>query len=347
MAQGEQPLRGIVVGLGVMGSHHLRVLRSLPDCVVVAVVDPDDERRARHRTGDGAIATHVSLAEALADNEADFVCIATPVDLLPRSAEQALEAGLAVLVEKPIAATEAEAEDLVRSAEERGLLLSVGHVERFNPAVMALKEKLEQDSLGRIYQLHARRLSPYPHRGTLSGVALDLATHDLDVMRHVTGQEVVRVYAETADRGADGIEDLVCATLRFEDDSTGLLEVNWLTPTKVRELTVTGERGMFVVDYLTQDLRFYEHPRAAIEWETLGVVRGIGEGDMIRYAVPRREPLVVQWEAFLGALRTDGPPPVPGREGLAALSIATAIRQAGRNHEPLVPTYMRARSREA
>jgi UDP-N-acetylglucosamine 3-dehydrogenase len=342
---GEEPLRGIVVGLGAMGSHHLRVLRSLPNCSVVAVVDPEDERRSSVSPADGAIGQHASFGNALERHEADFACIAAPVDRLAALAREALDAGLAVLVEKPLATNETEAEELIDHAEERSLLLSVGHVERFNPAVVALKEKLATDALGRIYQLHARRLSPYPDRRNLSGVALDLATHDLDVMRHVLGKEVVRVFAETAHRTGNEIEDLVCASLRFEDESTGLLEVNWLTPTKVRELTVTGERGMFVVDYLTQDLRFFEHPRAAIEWEALGVVRGSDEGDMIRYAIPRREPLVVQWEAFLAALRTGGPAPVPGREGLAALSIANAIRQAGRDHEPVVPTYMRARVR--
>jgi UDP-N-acetylglucosamine 3-dehydrogenase len=339
VAPDEQPLRGVVVGLGVMGSHHLRVLRALSGCSVVAVVDPEDERRAGAWPQDGSIAEHSTLSEALRAHEADFACIAAPVDRLAGLAREAIDAGLAVLVEKPLAASEAEAEELIRHAEERSLLLSVGHVERFNPAVVALKEKLAKNPLGRIYQLHARRLSPYPDRRNLSGVALDLATHDLDVMRHVLGEEVVRVFAETAQRAGNEFEDLVCASLRFEDDSTGLLEVNWLTPTKVRELTVTGERGMFVVDYLTQDLRFFEHPRAAIEWEALGLVRGSDEGDMIRYAIPRREPLVVQWEAFLAAVRSGGPPPVPGREGLAALSIATAIRRAGQEHQPVVPAY--------
>jgi UDP-N-acetylglucosamine 3-dehydrogenase len=328
-----------------MGSHHLRVLRSLPECTVVAVVDPEDEPRRRALPADGTLSAYTSLSAALERHEADFACVAAPADRLPALAHEALEASLAVLVEKPIAPTEEEAEELIRFAEERSLLLSVGHVERFNPAVLALREKLDQHALGRIYQLHARRLSPYPARRHLLGVSLDLATHDLDVMRHVSGKEVVRVFAETADRGSDGIEDLVCASLRFEDDSTGLLEVNWLTPTKVRELSVTGERGMFVVDYLTQDLRFFEHPSETIEWEALGVVRGSDEGDMIRYAIARREPLVVQWEAFFAALRAGGPAPVPGREGLAALSIATAIRKAGREHEPVVPTYMQARSR--
>jgi UDP-N-acetylglucosamine 3-dehydrogenase len=344
VAPSEQPLRGIVVGLGMMGMHHLRVLRSVPGCTVVAVVDPEHERRSRARPAEGTTADHESLSDAIGRHEADFACIAVPVDRLPALAREALEAGLAVLVEKPLAPTETEAEELIEFAEERSLMLSVGHVERFNPAVVALKEKLAQNSLGRIYQLHARRLSPYPDRRHLSGVALDLATHDLDVMRHVTGKEVIRVFAETAQRGGGDVEDLVCASLRFEDDSTGLLEVNWLSPTKVRELTVTGEGGMFVVNYLTQDLRFFEHPRESIEWEALGLVRGSDEGDMIKYAIPRREPLVVQWDAFLGALRAGGAAPVPGREGLAALSIAVAIRKAGREHEPVVPTYVQARS---
>jgi UDP-N-acetylglucosamine 3-dehydrogenase len=328
-----------------MGSHHLRVLRSLPDCAVVAVVDPEDERRRKAQSADREVAEYSTLDSALERHEAEFACIAAPADHLPELARQALEAGLAVLVEKPIAPSEEEAEELIRFAEERGLLLSVGHVERFNPAVVALRQKLDEHALGRIYQVHARRLSPYPVRSHLLGVALDLATHDLDVMRHITGQEVVRVFAEIGERAGHDVEDLVCATLRFEDDSTGLLEVNWLTPAKVRELTVTGEGGMFIVDYLTQDLRFFEHPRKAIEWEALGVVRGSDEGDMIRYAIQRREPLVVQWEAFLAALRAGDPAPVPGREGLAALSIATAIRKAGREHGPVVPTYMQARSR--
>jgi len=345
VSAGAPPLRGIVVGLGAMGSHHLRVLRALPDVTVAAVVDPEDERRDRAGTAHGARTGYATLTEALNEHEADFACLAAPVDELPALAHEALDAGLAILVEKPLAPTESEAEELIRFAWKRKLLLSVGHVERFNPAVVALKEKLAQNALGRVYQLHARRLSPYPARRKLFGVALDLATHDLDVMRHVTGKEVVRVFAETAERSGGDVEDLMCASLRFEDDSTGLLEVNWLTPTKVRELTVTGERGMFVVDYLTQDLRFFEHPRAAIEWEALGVVRGSDEGDMIRYAIARREPLVVQWEAFLEAVRTGGRPPVSGEEGLAALSIATALRRSGRDHEPVVPTYVQARAR--
>lgn len=332
-------MRGIIVGLGVMGSHHLRVLRALPGVEVVGVVEPDELRR---RQVEG-IPGYASLTAALAEISPDFACIAVPAPDLAPLARETVAAGVAVFVEKPLAASEDEGRALIADAAARGVALGVGHVERFNPAVVALKHKLDEGVIGRIYQLHARRLSPHPNRDTRLGVAVDLATHDVDVMRYLTGSEVQRVYAEVAARTDGGVDDLVCGTLRFDDETTGLLEVNWLTPTKVRELSVTGEGGMFVVDYLTQDLRFYERPKKSNDWDTLGVVRGTDEGDMIRYAILRREPLALEWEGFLAALRVGTPPPVSGEDGLAALSIARALHESGRTHTPLRPEYRQAR----
>lgn len=335
-------LHGVVVGLGVMGTHHLRILRSMPGVRVAAVVDPDPERRARATAVSLELSSHASLPEALDAHELDFACVAVPVSQLVPSAYAALTGGLHVLVEKPTAPTEEQALALIADAGARGLLLGVGHVERFNPAVVALRDRIEEGLIGRVQQMHARRLSPFPNREGGRGVALDLATHDIDVMRYATGQEVERVYAETAGPLDTGSEDLLCATLRFEDGTTGLLETNWITPTKVRQLSVLGDRGMLVVDYLMQTLEFYEHPNRATEWDALAAVRGGGEGDMIRYALNRREPLHVQWEAFLAAVRSGGPAPVDGRDGLAALSTALAIRRSGDLHEPVVPSYRAA-----
>jgi predicted dehydrogenase len=228
---------------------------------------------------------------------------------------------------------------MLQLAESRGLLLSVGHVERFNPAVALLKQKLDEHEAGEIFQIHARRLSPSPDRDSMQGVSLDLATHDLDIMRYLTGSEVTRVYAEAAQRSSALAEDLICASLRMDDGATGLLEVNWMTPAKVRELSVTGERGMFVVNYLTQDLFFYENPRATIQWDALNVVRGTGEGNMVRFALERREPLRVEWEAFLGAMSDPARAAVTGRDGIAALSAARAIKESGESHTAVVPRY--------
>ena len=118
------------------------------------------------------------------------------------------------------------------------------------------------------------------------------------------------------------------ATLRFDSDAMGVLESNWVTPTKVRQLSVTGEHGMLIVDYLTQDLCLFEHPSKPTEWDALAGMRGGGEGDMIRFALQRREPLRVQWEWFLDAVYSRTEPPVGIRDGIAALSTARSIRTA-------------------
>ncbi len=336
---GSEGYRAIIAGLGRMGTYHLRVLGMLPDVKLVAIVDPSEERRSvALRTAPDAQAFE-RLEDALERVEADFACLAVPVDQLPRLGLAALGAGLSVLVEKPMAPTENEALELVREAESRGLMLSVGHVERFNPAVMLLKQKLDDGDAGEVFQIHARRLSPFPDRESMLGVSLDLATHDLDITRYLTGSEVRRVYAEVAQRAHARAEDLICASLRMDDGSTGLLEVNWMTPAKVRELSVTGERGMFVVNYLTQDLFFYENPRTTIQWDALNVVRGTGEGNMVRFALERREPLRVQWETFVAALGDPARATVTGWDGIAALSSALAIQESGQSHEAVVPSY--------
>lgn len=340
---GADPLRAAVVGLGVMGCNHCRVLMSLAGVHLCAAVDPDPGRRDSIAHAHKEVRTYPSLEAALNDADIDVVCVATPVDHLAECALEALAGGAHVLVEKPTARTVQQAQAMAREAESRGLVLGVGHVERFNPAVMMLKEKLKEDLIGRVLQMHARRLSPFPNRTSMIGVGLDLATHDIDVMRYLNGGEVSRVYAETARRVHDAAEDLLCATLRFDDDSSGLLEVNWITPAKVREISVTGERGMFVVNYLTQELTFFEHPSRATEWDALAGIRGGGEGDMIRFALQRREPLRVEWEEFLAAVRSGWPPPVSVHDGMAALSTATAIQASGISHEVAIPSYREMR----
>lgn len=332
-------LQGVVVGLGTMGSYHLRVLAALPDVELVALVDPSRDRRdAAARWAPGARA-FASLEEALGVTQPDFACLSAPVADLPGLAAETIAAGVALLVEKPLALSVDEAVQVVRAAEAAGVPLTVGHVERFNPAVVDLRRRLQAGAGGHIYQIHARRLSPFPARESMTGVALDLATHDLDVIRTLTGSEVTRVHAETARRPGSRVEDLVSASLRLDSGTAAVLETNWVTPTKVRALTVTGEEGMFVVDYLTQDLSFFENPRANIEWDTIAVMRGTGEGNMTRYAIERREPLRIEWESFLGALRDGSPPEVSGWDGVAALSIARAIQRSGEDHVPHVPDY--------
>lgn len=325
-----QMLKAAVIGVGAMGQHHARVYDQMPDVHLAGVADANPETAERiarlHHTT--PYADHRRLLE---DARPDVVTVAVPTEFHHSVALEALEAGCHVLVEKPIAATEEQAQELIERADALARKLMVGHIVRFDPAVQELKRHLAAGELGRVFEVRCRRLGPFPARIQDVGVVIDLATHDLDLIRYVTGQEVARVYAETEQEIHSAYEDLLVGALRLEGGVVAVLDINWLTPTKVRELTVTGERGMFLVDHLTQDLYFYENAEAHPDrWNAISLLRGVSEGRMIRYPVQKYEPLKAELEAFVRAVVEDRPPPVDGRDGLMALRLAWALVQSGR-----------------
>jgi predicted dehydrogenase len=339
-----------VVGVGAMGRNHARVLRELPEVELVAVADSDRalaENASRLYGGQA-----YDDARQMVERESpEAVVVAVPTQAHFGIVSDMLAAGCHVLVEKPIAATVLEARQLVERAGRAGRVLMVGHIERYNPAVVELKRRLEAGELGRVFQIHTRRLGPFPERVRDVGVVVDLATHDLDIMRYLTGSEPVRVYAETRREIHSLNEDLFTGMVTFADDTLGLLEINWLTPTKIRELYVTGEYGMFRADYITQDLCFFENAEVnGDQWTTLSVLRGVREGAMTRFALRKKEPLLLELEAFLAAVHGDRLRAVGGRDGELALDLALALiessqakqvirlsERAGRPHAPPGP----------
>ena len=324
-------IRAAVIGVGSMGKNHARIYNDMEDVDLVAVSDVDGELAkkvaSRYKTK-----SYSEYGDLLAEEELDLVSIAVPTKLHHQVASDAMERGLHVLLEKPIADTLPKAQEIVQRAQEHGLKLMVGHVERFNPAVTELKRRLDEDQLGKSFQIHVRRLGPFPHRVRDVGVVIDLATHDLDVMYHLTEADVVRVYAETEQEIHTHHEDSLSGLLRFDNGVVGVLDVNWLTPTKVRELYVTGEKGMFVVNYLTQDLYLYENEYVDSDWDRLGMLKGVGEGNMIKLRIKKREPLYIEIESFVQAIMEHAQPQVTGEDGMRALALAQALVESGREH---------------
>jgi len=321
--------RVAVIGTGVMGRNHARVLHQLPNVELVGVADSDLDAAllvaAAHTTR-----AYGSLEELLKKERPDAVTVAVPTENHHHAVLVALSAGCHVLVEKPIAATLEQADELVAAAKAARRVLAVGHIERYNPAVLELKRRLDDGELGAVYQFDAKRLGPFPQRIRDVGVVIDLATHDLDLMRFLTGSEIVRVYAETRRKVHTTREDMVSGMVRLADGSVGLLQINWLTPTKIRQMTVTGERGMFRADYLTQDLFFYENAEAsAHNWEQITMLRGVSEGSMVKYAIQKREPLQSELIAFTRAVEGDLTGIVSGEDGSEALRLALAMIESG------------------
>jgi UDP-N-acetylglucosamine 3-dehydrogenase len=326
------PLRVGLAGLGSMGRNHLRHLSSRPDCRLVAVGDPDPVALADAvaRTGAAGWADPLALVREAA---LDAVVVAAPTTAHAALAAAAIERGLPVLVEKPLAATVEEGLALVTAARRRGVPLQVGHVERFNPAVLELGRRLADGWVGTLYSITSRRAGPYPARIRDVGVTVDLATHDADILSWIAGERPTRVYAELARRINASHEDLLFGLLHFPSGVTGMLDVNWLTPAKRRQLAVVGEAGMFELDYLTQRLAF---TRADIASPTF--IRGYAttfEGDVAVIEVANREPLAAELDAFLAVARDGGRPVVDGADGLWALAIATSLLKSAAEARPI------------
>ncbi|NIA24101.1 MAG: Gfo/Idh/MocA family oxidoreductase [Gammaproteobacteria bacterium] len=324
----QPPVRVGVIGLGNMGRNHVRVLSELPQVELVAVADPSDgalevmrrSRRAR---------TYLDYLDMFDREDLEAVVVAVPTSAHEEVVQAALSRNLHFLVEKPLAPTVEAARRIVDAADGRGLVGTVGHIERYNPALAALRRGVVAGEIGRVFQLRAVRTGPLPDRIRDVGVIVDLATHELDVIRYLVGKPIDRLFAETARRMHSDHEDLSVTLMRFADGTIALLDVNWLTPVKVRELTVIGEGGMYRLDYVAQDLYFYENSYVGY-WAEFGGRNGVSEGNMVKYRIDRAEPLRVELEAFVRAIRGEEGVVVPLADGLAAVTLAEAVRESAR-----------------
>ena len=332
-------LKGAVIGVGFIGQHHARVYRELRDVELLGVVDPNlgvaNAVGARN-----SVPAYPSLEALLEFAKPDLASVAVPTHLHYQVGMALIERGISVLMEKPIATTAAEGEALVRAARDKGVVLAAGHIERFNPAIIELKKQLGVGIAGRIHKIFAQRLSPYPPRIHDVGVVVDLASHDIDLLRHLVGKPVVRICGETLRSISSHREDVFNGLMRFEGGAIGVLDVNWMTPRKVRRLSVTGDRGHFECDLLSQELFFYENDSAPSGWDAHSVLHGVTEGNVLGIRIQRHEPLAAEIQDFVAAVQTGQAPAVTGEEALETLRIALEFVRVGHPDDAL-PTAPR------
>jgi predicted dehydrogenase len=331
--------RGAVIGLGMMGRHHARILQSNPAMGFAGAVDPGGDRFAAVRD---PARLHADV-EALLDARGgppDFAVVAVPTEEHLATVRALAAAGVNVLIEKPLAATVDEARAIIDVCAQHGVVGAVGHVERCNPALRALRERVLDGQLGDVFLVATERVGPFPDRVRDIGVVKDLATHDLDLVRWLGDAPIERVAAQTQHRMGREHEDLVLVTGRVENGRAFNSVVDWLTPTKVRRTRVLGERGMLVADTLNADLYFYANAHVSTGgWPEMQARRGVAEGDMTRYALERREPLAVELEEFCAALTgADGAMVVSLAEGLETVAVAEAVLSSAASGETVALT---------
>lgn len=309
-----------VVGLGTMGTHHARVADELAGVTLAGVcdVDPDAARDLGDRFG---VPAFTDLEKLLAEPSLDAVVVATPTEHHRAVALACIEAGKHLLVEKPLADSVGGAREVADAARQAGVRLAVGHVERHNPIVAQVADELAEGRFGDLLTASARRVSPSPGRIRDVGVVLDLAIHDIDIVRHLMARPVRSVYGRVgAERHGDDREDRAHLVLTFEGGAVGVVEANWLTPAPDRRLVLTCTDATVEVDYVDQQATVATFPTDEEDDPEVRAVTPTTE----------EEPLARQLGDLRDAVDQDREPLVPGGDGVAALRIAEAALTSAR-----------------
>jgi predicted dehydrogenase len=316
-------LRAGLIGLGAMGRHHARVLRELPGVDLVAVADV-----AGDPYGVAGPLPLLRDVEQLIAAGLDLAVVAVPTVFHEETCLALAAAGVHTMVEKPIADSTAAGLRITEAFEAAGLVGAVGHIERFNPALQEMRRRMAAGELGTVYQIATRRQGPFPARIADVGVVKDLGSHDIDLTAWVAQSSYTAVSAQVAHRSGRPHEDLVTATGVLGSGVVVNHLVNWLSPMKERVTIVTGEHGTFTADTTNADLTFYANGVRPTEWDSITTFRGVSEGDIIRYALAKREPLRLEHEAFRDAVLGERQDVVTMREGVRTLQVAEAVLES-------------------
>jgi len=298
-------LRMAVVGAGFWGRNHVRVLGEIPEVELIAVCDID-KQRADALSEKYGLKSYGDSMEMYREEEIDAVTICVWSSKLAEESIKALKAGKHVFVEKPMASSVREAQRVLRLAEIKKLKLQVGFIERFNPGVRRVKRAIEDGDIGTPVSATARRVSKWPQRIGDVGVVKDTAIHDIDVIRFLFQEDPASVYASAGCLRHEKFEDFAQIMLSFSSGKSAFIEANWLTPYKIRKLTVTGSEAIVNLDYITQEITIETSGETLTprhEWE---------------------EPLKIELRHFVNCVLDGGEPLVSGIDGIKALKIAEA-----------------------
>jgi UDP-N-acetylglucosamine 3-dehydrogenase len=290
-----------VIGVGAMGTHHARIYSDMAGVELVGVTDIN-ERAAAEVAAEYNTAAFADC-ERLLKSDLDAVSIAVPTSLHKEIALKAANQGVHMLIEKPIAESLNSADAIIAAVKRENLKLMIGHIERFNPAILKLKELISAGELGQVLSISCRRVGPFPPRIRDVGIIIDLAVHDIDAISYLYGERAQNVYAI----GGNSFhikEDYATITLLYGDNKSGAVETNWLTPRKIRELRVTATGGVAHADYLEQSIEIYKG------------------GAVMDVRIEKREPLKNELEHFMHVIANDEEPSPSGEEGRYTLQVA-------------------------
>jgi UDP-N-acetylglucosamine 3-dehydrogenase len=315
-----------VIGLGNMGKHHVRNYSVIPTANLVAVCDVQqtvvDEFKEKYKCNG-----YTSLDEMLDKESIDAISITAPTKLHYELGKKVLSRGIHLLLEKPICDNESDADELIALAEKNNVVLTVGHIERFNPAVLKLKELIDDGALGKVTSIIAKRVGVFPAQIKDANVIIDLAVHDIDIMSYLLDKDPDQIYGNAGRALIDGREDYAEIFLTYGDQN-GFIQVNWITPIRIRNLAVTGTKGYAELNYMTQELTLYESNYEK-DFDSFGdYIIKFGTPVKKDISLTKGEPLNLELTHFLECVIKKKPPLITGTRGKKALSIALEVMKA-------------------
>ncbi len=323
----DKQIRVGVVGCGYWGPNLIRNLRSLPDCKLSLMCDVNQERLSHLRTVYPEVEAETDYDKLLARNDVDAVAIATSVRFHHSMAKASLLAGKHTFIEKPMASSSAQCDELIALAKQKGLTLMVGHTFLYSPAVRKIKEIVEWGDVGEIRYISARRLNLGLFQKDIN-VAWDLAPHDISIILYIMGQQPLSVNCRGSAHVTPGIEDVTSMCLSFQGDRSAIIHSSWLDPRKIREMTIVGSKRMIVYDDVAplEKLRIFD---ARVErpphYDTFAEFHyAYHYGDVYAPYIKQEEPLRTECQHFLDCIRQGTTPLSSGQQGLELVRILEA-----------------------
>ncbi len=316
-----KPVRLAVIGAGNMGRNHIRTAQALKDVELVALADINPA--AKNLADEYSVAFYTNYKKMLDQEQIEAVSIVVPTPLHHAIGLEVLRRGLHCLVEKPIASTPAQADELIKAAKQSGVVFTVGHIEHYNPMIQTLKGMIENKKIGRISSIVCKRVGGFPPTEPKTDVIIDLAVHDVDIISYLLGSQPKKMYSHGSRTHHSSKIDSAEILLDY-DSASGFVQANWITPVKIRTIAVTGSTGYIEGNYITQELVHYEHNMRLVKTPFETFVKTLGEPK--HYDIPVRfaEPLGVELTRFVAKIRGDDVELVDPADAKAALEIALA-----------------------
>ena len=313
-------IKTAVIGVGNMGKNHARIYHELTNSQLIAVADSNPELKIiAERYG---AKFYTDYKEMLDKEEINAISIVVPTRLHKEVAVNCFKSGKHVLLEKPIAPSISEAEEIINASKQANKTLAIGHIERFNPVIKELKKIIQEGGLGRILSVVTKRIGVSPPDTKDNNVVIDLAIHDIDISNHLFDSIPSKVYSITGSALSLTSEDYATILLEYEGKASASIHVNWITPTNVRQLSINGTEGYAELDYVTQKLVVYPKMASGVFSDFKDFVEKYGKFPKIEIPIPKKEPLKQELEEFLKCIEEGKAPLIGGNQGLDALKIA-------------------------